>query len=224
MTSLPPSVIAGTPPPGYQVPDCIVAPLVPSGLAPAWVGSVRPAVVVTSRSPLGCSSTFTSTSCESVATAASRWFSRSAVLCPPDFSDDDLVAELTDAGQRCIQRGHVGDDGVLRRLALRGVGVAERVDALRQAGRSRHDLALLRLVVGIVQQGRELVLQVAEQAGDVAALAGRALHRIDRLQRALSRLQSGHRGVLAEYLRLQRRVDRRGSPGRCVRRDLRHWR
>ena len=124
---------------------------------------------------------------------------------------DDATAEVADGAERGVQQIDLGDDIVLRRLTLRRIGVAECIDVARQVGCGRHYLALLRLVAGVVQQSGELVLQVGEQACDVSVLTWRALHRVDCLQRALTCLQAGDSGVLAEHLRLQGHVDVAGG-------------
>ena len=130
------------------------------------------------------------------------------------FQRHDLRAQLADGAQRRVDRGHLADDVVLRGLALRRIGAGQRVNGFRQRAGAGHHRLLLRLAAGIVEQGGELVLQAAEQAGDVAALARGALHRIDRLQRGLRRLQSGDGAGLLKRLRLQRGVDlTRDRPG-----------
>jgi hypothetical protein len=127
---------------------------------------------------------------------------------------DDVTAEVANGAERGVQQIDLGDDIVLRRLTLRRIGIAECVDVARQVGRGGYYLALLRLVAGVVQKCGELVLQVSEQTCDVSVLAWRALHRVDRLQRALTCQQAGDSGVLAEHLRLQGHVDvARGRTG-----------
>ena len=82
VTSRPPSVMAGTPPPGWYAPGPSVAALVAKGGVAEWVGRDRPLVVITSMSPFGCASARTSSTLLSLSTAASRWFSISAVFWP----------------------------------------------------------------------------------------------------------------------------------------------
>ena len=74
-------------PEGLTVHECgTFTSVAENGSVVPWIGSTSPAPVATSISPFGCSIVLMLTSCDRFAKAASRWFSRSAVLSPLAFN------------------------------------------------------------------------------------------------------------------------------------------
>ena len=159
-------------------------------------------------SPFGCTSVLTSTNCSSCCTAWSRWFSRSAVLWPPDCSVTIWALNWPMVPSVAVDRADLADDVVLRRLALRRVGVGQRVDRLRQrARRWRPPRFAASGCEGSLSRVENWSCRSPSRLAMSLPCAGRALHRVDRLQRGLRRLQAGDGAVLLERLRLQRGVD-----------------